>query len=75
MMERMGVVINHRDCAFIISLVDPDKSSLSNFGAFDYDLHNDHNSLLIIIDHQLCENWETSQNVAYVGLVPMICLI
>ena len=51
MMERMGVVINHRDCAFIISLVDPDKSSLSNFGAFDYDLHNDHNSLLIIIDH------------------------
>ena len=56
MMERMGVVINHRDCAFMISLVDPDKSSLSNFGAFDYDLHNDHNSLLIIIDHQLCEN-------------------
>ena len=51
MMERIGVVMNHRDCAFIISLVDPDKSSLHNFGAFDYDLHNDHNSLLIIIDH------------------------
>ena len=47
----MGVVINHRDCAFIISMVDLDKSSLRNFEAFDYDLHNDHNSLLIIIDH------------------------
>ena len=41
----MGVVMNHRDCAFIISLVD------NNFSTFDYDLHNDHNSLLIIIDH------------------------
>ena len=59
MMERVGVVMNYRDCAFIISLdcafiislVDPEKSSLSNFGAFDHDLHNDHNSLLIIIDH------------------------
>ena len=32
-------------------LVDPDKSSLNNFGAFDHDLNNYHNSLLIIIDH------------------------
>ena len=51
MMERMGVVMDQRGCAFIISLVDPNKSSLRNFEAFDYDLHNDHNSLLIIIDH------------------------
>ena len=51
MMESMGDIMNHRDCAFIISLVDPNKSSLRNFEAFDYDLHNDHNSLLIIIDH------------------------
>ena len=43
--------MNHRDCAFKISLVDPNKSSLRNFEAFDYDLHNDHNLLLIIIDH------------------------
>ena len=43
--------MNHRDCAFIISLVDPNKSSLRNFEAFDYDLHNDHNLLLIIINH------------------------
>ena len=51
MMERVGVVMNQRGCAFIISLVDPDKSSLNNFRAFDYDLHNYHNSLLIITDH------------------------
>ena len=51
MMERVGVVMNQRGCAFIISLVDPDKSSLNKFGALDYDLHNYHNSLLIIIDH------------------------
>ena len=51
MLVRMGVVMNHRGCAFIISLVDPDKNSLNNFGAFDHDLHNYHNSLLIIIDH------------------------
>ena len=50
MLERMGVVMNHRGCAFIISLVDPDKNSLNSFGAFDHDLHNYHNSLLIIID-------------------------
>ena len=43
--------MDQRGCAFIISLVDPDKSSLNNFRAFDYDLHNYHNSLLIIIDH------------------------
>ena len=47
----MGVVMNHRDCAFIISLVDPNKRALINFEAFDYDLHNDHNLLLIIINH------------------------
>ena len=46
-----GNCYEYRDCAFIISLVNLDKSSLRNFEAFDYDLHNDHNSLLIIIDH------------------------
>ena len=43
--------MNHRDCAFIISLVDPNKRALINFEAFDHDLHNDHNLLLIIINH------------------------
>ena len=51
MMERMGVVMDQRGCAFIISLVDPDKSSLNNFGAFDYDICNYHKSLLSINDH------------------------
>ena len=53
MMERMGVVMNQRGCTFIISLVDPDRSSLHNFGALTmiFIIINYHNSLLIIIDH------------------------
>ena len=53
MMERMGVVMNQGRCTFIISLVDPDRSSLHNFGALTmiFIIINYHNSLLIIIDH------------------------
>ena len=53
MMERMGVVMNQGGCTFIISLVDPDRSSLHNFGALTmiFIIINYHNSLLIIIDH------------------------
>ena len=45
--------MNQRGCTFIISLVDPDRSSLHNFGALTmiFIIINYHNSLLIIIDH------------------------
>ena len=53
MMESMGVVMNQGGCTFIISLVDPNRSSLHNFGALTmiFIIINYHNSLLIIIDH------------------------